>query len=128
MLLCGHQQDMEGPVIQTSEEVNWTAAAKQCDNLKEMPSFVAQQRQLDEHVSAKKVSVDPSKLQGKQLEAFKTAEDDSVWNCRNGKVILDLVLARTAGRSTSRECSNWSCGLQCAWTHAALLVEHSCPR
>ena len=40
------------------------------DNLKEMPSFVAQQRQLDEHVSAKKVSVDPSKLQGKQLEAF----------------------------------------------------------
>ena len=32
------------------------------DNLKEMPSFVAQQCQLDEHVSAKKVSVDPSKL------------------------------------------------------------------
>ena len=122
MLLCGHQQDMEGPGIQTSKEVDWTAAAKQYDNLKEMPSFVAQQRQLDEHVSAKKVSVDPSKLQGKQLEAFKTAEDDSVWNCRNWKVILDLVLARTAGRSTSRDDSNWSCGLQCAWAHAALLV------
>ena len=128
MLLCGHQQDMEGPDIQTSEEVDWTTAAKQYDNLKEMPSFVAQQRQLDEHVSAKKVSVDRSKLQGKQLEAFKTAENDSAWNCRNWKVILDLVLARTAGRSTSRDGSNWSCGLQCAWAHAALLVEHSCPR
>ena len=70
MLLCGHQQDLEGAGIQTSEEVDWTAAAKQYNNLKEMPSFVAQQRQLDEHISAKKVSVDPSKLQGKQLEAF----------------------------------------------------------
>ena len=65
MLLCGHQQDMEGAGIQNSNEVDWTAAAKQYDNLKEMPLFVVQQHQLDEHISAKNVSVDPSKLQGK---------------------------------------------------------------
>ena len=35
------------------------------------------------------------------------------------------MLARAAGRSTLRDGSNWSCGLQCAWTHVALLVEHS---
>ena len=39
-------------------------------------------------------------------------------NCRKGKVILDLVLAGTAGRSTSLDDSNWSCGLQCAWIHS----------
>ena len=88
---------MEGPGIQTSEEVYWTAAAKQYNNLKEIPSFVVQQRQLDEHVSAKKVSVDPSKLQGKQLEAFKTAEDDSVWNCRTGKSYLIWCLQELLG-------------------------------
>ena len=68
MLLCSHQQDMEGAGIQTSKEVDWTAATKQYDNLKEMPSFIAQQHQLDEHLSAKKVSVDPSKLQGSNLK------------------------------------------------------------
>ena len=90
-----------------------------------MPSFVAQHRQLDEDILAKKASVDSSKLQGMPLEEFDvvkshcmlqpgsatTTEDDSVLNCRNRKVLLDLVLAKTARRSTSRDGSNW-CGLQ----------------
>ena len=95
MLLCGHQQDMEGAGMQTSEEVDWTAAAKQYDNLKEMPSFVAQQRQLDEHVSAKKVSVDPSKLQGKQLEAFNVVK--SHCGSQDQQPPLKMIVSGTAG-------------------------------
>ena len=113
MLLCGHQQDMEGAGIQTSEEVDWTAAAKQYNNLKEMPSFVAQQRQLDEsqcrsqQIARKATrSIQCCEKSLQQLGPANTIEDDSVWNCRNWKAILDLVLARTAGRSTSRDGSN----------------------
>ena len=95
MFLCGHHQDMEGAGVQTSEEVDWTAAAKQCDNLKEMPSFVAQQRQLDEHVSAKKVSVDPSKLQGKQLEAFNVVK--SHCSSQDQQPPLKMIVSGTAG-------------------------------
>ena len=68
MLLCGHQQDMEGAGIQTSEEVDWSAAAKQYDNLKEMPSFVAQQHKLDEHVSAKKSVLIPANCKESNLK------------------------------------------------------------
>ena len=99
MLLCGHQQDMEGAGIQTSEEVDWTAAAKQYDNLKEMPSFVAQQRQLDEHVSAKKVSVDPCKLQGKQLEAFNIVK--SHCSSQDQQPPLKMIVSGTAGTGKS---------------------------
>ena len=70
MLLCSHQQKLEGNDIHSSQEVNWTAAGRQYSNLNEMPSFIAQQRQQDSHSSAHKVEVDPSKLQGKQLEAY----------------------------------------------------------
>ena len=99
MLLCGHQQDTEGAGIQTSEEVDWTAAAKQYNNLKEMPSFIAQQHQLDEHISAKKVSVDPSKLQGKQLEAFNVVI--SHCSSQDQQQPLKMIVSGTAGTGKS---------------------------
>ncbi len=42
MLLCGHQHSMEASAVASYDEVGWTYAAKQYDNVGEMPSFVAQ--------------------------------------------------------------------------------------
>ena len=64
-----------------------------------MPSFVAQQRQLDEHVSAKKVSVDPSKLQGKQLEAFNVVK--SHCSSQDQQPPLKMIMSGTAGTGKS---------------------------
>ena len=69
------------------------------DNLKEMSSFVAQQCQLDEHVSAKKVSVDPSKLQGKQLEAFNVVK--SHCSSQDQQPPLKMIMSGTAGTGKS---------------------------
>ena len=82
-----------------SEEVDWTAAAKQYDNLKEMPSFVVQQRQLDEHISAKKVSVNPSKLQGKQLEAFNVVKGHC--SSQDQQPPWKMIVSGTAGTGKS---------------------------
>lgn len=95
---------MDGADIPTSSDVDWKAAAKQYDNLKEMPSFVAQQRQLDEQSSAKKVNIDPSKLQGKQLQAFnvvKNHNSSSSSSSQNQQPPLHMIVSGTAGTGKS---------------------------
>ena len=64
-----------------------------------MPSFVAQQHQLDEHVSAKKISVDPSKLQGKQLEALNVVT--SHCSSQDQQPPLKMIVSGTAGTGKS---------------------------
>ena len=64
-----------------------------------MPSFVAQQRQLDEHISAKKVSVYPSKLQEKQLKAFNVVK--SHCSSQDQQPPLKMIVSGTSGTGKS---------------------------
>ena len=64
-----------------------------------MPLFLAQQCQLDEHVSAKNVIVDPSKLQGKQLEAFNVVK--SRCSSQDQQPPLKMIVSGTAGTGKS---------------------------
>ena len=69
------------------------------DNLMEMSSFFAQQRQLDQHGSEKKVSVDPCKLQGKQLEAFNVVKNHC--SSQDQQPPLKMIVSGTAGTGKS---------------------------
>ena len=92
MLLCSHQQKLEGNDIHSSQEVNWTAAGRQYSNLNEIPSFIAQQ---DSHSSAHKVEVDPSKLQGKQLEAYNIVKCH-YFSHQQQRMSLKMIVSGTA--------------------------------
>ena len=100
MLLCSHQQKLEGNDIHSSQEVDWTAAGRQYSNLNEMPSFIAQQRLHDSHSSAHKVEVDPSKLQGKQLEAYNIVKCHYFSHQQQG-MSLKMIVSGTAGTGKS---------------------------
>ena len=100
MLLCSHQQKLEGNDIHSSQEVDWTAAGRQYSNLNEMPSFIAQQRQQDSHSSAHKVEVDPSKLQGKQLEAYNIVKCH-YFSHQQQRTSLKMIVSGTAGTGKS---------------------------
>ena len=135
MLLCSHQQKLEGNDVHSSQEVDWTAAGRQYSNLNEMPSFIAQQRQQDSHSSAHKVEVDPSKLQGKQLEAYNIVKCH-YFSHQQQRTSLKMIVSGTAGTGKSYliwclqkllgdHILGWGGSVQCAWAHAAFLTEHS---
>ncbi len=54
---------MEASAVASYDELDWTAAAKQYDNVGEMSSFVTQLRQCADMLSATSIKVDSSKLQ-----------------------------------------------------------------
>ena len=62
-------------------------------------SLLVQQRQLDKQISAKKVSVDPSKLQGKQLETFDIVK--SHCSSLDQQPPLKMIASGTAGTGKS---------------------------
>ena len=115
MLLCSHQQKLEGNDIHSSQEVDWTAAGRQYSNLNEMPSFIAQQRQQDSHSSAYKVEVDPSKLQGKQLEAYNIVKCH-YFSHQQQRTSLKMIVSGTAGTGKS----------YLIWCLQKLLGDHVC--
>ena len=99
MVLCGPHHYMEAALTPTSEEVDWTAAAKRYNNLEEMPSFVAQKRQLNDHTSANTVKADTTLLQGKQLKAFNIVKNH--YGTQIKKPPLKMVVCGTAGTGKS---------------------------
>ena len=70
---------------------------RQYSNLNEMPSFIAQQRQQDSHSSAHKFEVDPSKLQGNQLEAYNIV----YFSHQQQRTSLKMIVSGTAGTGKS---------------------------
>ncbi len=99
MLLCGHQYSIGASAVASCDKVDWTAAAKQYDNVGEMRSFVAQLRQCADMLSAISIKVDSSKLQGKQLEAFDVVNKH--FSCHNQQQPLKMIVSGTAGTGKS---------------------------
>ena len=99
----------------TISTLHWTAAGRQYSNLNEMPSFIAQQRQQDSHSSAHKVEVDPSKLQGKQLEAYNIVKCH-YFSHQQQRTSLKMIVSGTAGTGKS----------YLIWCLQKLLGDHVC--
>ncbi len=97
MLLCSHQPDLEHAKMDTSD-VDWSAAGKCYNNFKDMPSFIAQQRQNHSLASSIHSDVDPSKLSGKQLVAYETVSRHMQDNI---KTPLRMIVSGTAGTGKS---------------------------
>ena len=100
MLIC--QRNAEFPQTAGEEEAScdWSLAARAYDDeLLEMPSFVAQQRQ--EYVAQPtSTSADPSCLQGKQLQAYLAVQEHS----ESGDPSLQplrMIVSGTAGTGKS---------------------------
>ena len=98
MLLCHHQPDFEEGIAGISDDVDWSAAGKSYADLQEMPSFIAQQRQHYVHPSYD-VTVDPQRLQGKQLEAYKIVCDH--YHSEESMTPLRMIVSGTAGTGKS---------------------------
>ena len=96
MLLCSHQQKLEGNDIHSSQEVDWTAAGRQYSNLN-------------------KVEVDPSKLQGKQLEAYNIVKCH-YFSHQQQRTSLKMIVSGTAGTGKS----------YLIWCLQKLLGDHVC--
>ncbi len=93
---------MGASAVASCDKVDWTAAAKQYDNVGEMPSFVAQLRQCADMWSATSIKVDSSKLQGKQLESFDLVNKH--FSCQNQQQPLKVIVSGTAGTGKSYAC------------------------
>ena len=69
MLICQRNSDLQ-PNSSSQQDFDWSLPAQTYYNLKEMPSFIAQQQQsVPRHTFT--TSADPQHLQEKQLEAYK---------------------------------------------------------
>ena len=98
MLLCTHQPVLEQANMNASRGIDWSAAGKSYGSLKDMPSFIAQQRQNHAVASSFDPDVDPSKLSGKQLDAY---ENVSHHFYQNIKESLRMIVSGTAGTGKS---------------------------
>ena len=75
MLICQHNAEF-AQITGKEEDFDWSLAAKEYPDLREMPSFIAQQRQ-EFVVQSFTTSADPSYLQGKQLLAYSAVREHS---------------------------------------------------
>ena len=78
--------------------MDWSAAGKSYADLQEMPSFIAQQHQHYVQPSYD-VAVDPQRLQGKQLEAYKIVCDH--YHSKECMTPLRMIVSGTAGTGKS---------------------------
>ena len=118
MLICQHNAEF-AQMTGEEEDCDWSLAAKEYPDLREMPSFIAQQRQ-EFVVQSFTTSADPSHLQGKQLLAYSAVREHSessnhsqsplrmvVRHSRNGKVVPHTVSQTPAERSPLRCSTHW---------------------
>ena len=68
MLICHHRTELQHE-ISSQAEVDWSQAAQAYENIEEMPSFIARQRQSTTQATFT-TTADPQQLQGKQLQAY----------------------------------------------------------
>ena len=64
-----------GSSEQNTMQVDWCAAANAYPNLEESPSFIARSKERFEAASTQATSVDPARLQGKQLQAYQLVQE-----------------------------------------------------
>ena len=99
MLIC--QQNAEfGQATGEEEDCDWSLAARAYTELREMPSYIAQQRQEFVAQSALTTTAHASHLQGKQLQAYTAVRDHSESSDPN-RPPLRIVVSGTAGTGKS---------------------------
>ncbi len=119
---------MGASAVASCDKVDWTAAAKQYDNVGEMPSFVAQLRQCANMLSATSIKVDSSKLQGKQLAVFDVVNKH--FSCRNQQQPLKMIVSGTAGTGKSylMRCRWWAGNCLVKWIADCVKLSPICKR
>ena len=140
MLICQHNAEF-GQATGEEEDCDWSLAARAYPELREMPSYIAQQRQEFVAQSALTTTAHASHLQGKQLQAYtavrdhsessdpnrpRSSQDGCVWHSRNGQVLPHTVPETPAEGPSLCSCSNWSGCLQRGWVHSTLTAEFTC--
>ena len=98
MLICQHEAEFSHSDGDKGSAHDWSQAAKEYPNLKEMPSFIAQQRQQHETQPAE-ITADPAHLQGKQLHAYNIVREHLEGNGVEGP--LRMIVSGTAGTGKS---------------------------
>ena len=99
MLIC--QQNAEfGHATGEEDDCDWSLAARAYTELREMPSYIAQQRQEFVAQSALTTTAHASHLQGKQLQAYTAVRDHSESSDPN-RPSLRMVVSGTAGTGKS---------------------------
>ena len=98
MLICQHNAEF-AQMTGEEEDCDWSLAAKEYPDLREMPSFIAQQRQ-EFVVQSFTTSANPSHLQGKQLLAYSAVRGHSE-SSNPSQSPLRMVVSGTAGTGKS---------------------------
>ena len=98
MFLCTHQPDLEQANVDVSSGIDWSAAGKSYSSPKDIPSFIAQQRQNHAVASSLDPDVDPSKLSGKQLDAYEIVSHHLYQKI---KELLRMIVSSTVGTEKS---------------------------
>ena len=99
MLICQHNAEF-GQATGEEEDCDWSLAARAYTELREMPSYIAQQRQEFVAQSALITIAHASHLQGKQLQAYTAVRDHSESSDPN-RPPLRIVVSGTAGTGKS---------------------------
>ena len=99
MLICQHNAEF-GQATGEEEDCDWSLAARAYTELREMPSYIAQQRQEFVAQSALTTTAHASHLQGKQLQAYTAVRDHSESSDPN-RSPLRMVVSGTAGTGKS---------------------------
>ena len=98
MLICQHNAEF-AQTTGEEEDCDWSLAAKEYPDLREMPSFIAQQRQ-EFAMQSFTTSADPSHLQGKQLLAYSAVREHSE-SSNPSQSPLRMVVSGTEGTGKS---------------------------
>lgn len=96
MQLCQYHTEFEQVI--SSGEVDWSVAGREYDNLQEMPSFIAQQKQ---HFVSKSYETEAEAqcLKGKQHEAYQIVHDH--YHDKQPGSPLRMIISGTAGTGKS---------------------------
>ena len=87
-----------GSVQNSTEQVDWSSAASQYSNLEESPSFIARNKVRFQPPASQICSVDPTTLQGKQLQVYQLVREH---NQKSDSVPLRMIVSGTAGTVNS---------------------------
>ena len=94
MLICQHNAEF-GQATDEEEDCDWSLAARAFPELREIPSYIAQQRQEFVAQSVLTTTAHASHLQGKQLQAYTAVRDHSESSDPN-RPPLRMVVSGTA--------------------------------
>jgi len=98
MLICQHEAEFSHSNGDKRTAHDWSQAAKEYPNIKEMPSFIAQQCQQYQ-TQPPETTADPDHLQGEQLCAYSIVRE----HFERGRVEepLRMIVSGTAGTGKS---------------------------